>query len=138
MTKTAAKQNPVVSREVAAGEVDSWLDARKVRPSKREHLKNNIEELIDFMVDGIITIDPDDSFNITHKLMFPIGDKIEFKYKSRIQNFDITNRLKTAGSDQISRISAYIGALSGEGVGIIGKMDTEDYEIAAVIAVFFM
>jgi hypothetical protein len=47
-----------------------------------------------------------------------------------------TKQVKAGDANGI--LMAYVAALTGENTGIIGKMDTEDYNICQSIAVFFV
>ena len=60
-----------VSREVAEKDVQRWLEAKRVRQSKKTLLADNIEVLVEEVMEGFISID--DDCNLTQKLRFPIG-----------------------------------------------------------------
>lgn len=129
-----------VSLEVATKEVESWLDYKRMSESKRKDSESSIEQLINSVADGIVTIDPDTKF-INHALVFPIGNKEEIKvlnYKPRLRMHEVNTRLrKLSAGDTDGRIMVYVSALTDNSTNIIGGLDTEDNRIAQNIAIFF-
>lgn len=129
-----------VSREVAEKDVQRWLEAKRVRQTKRESLKDYIESLILEVMEGFISID--DDCNLTQKLRFPIGlhENIkELNFKSRLKVLEINEFLKNVKQgDNDGRVLAYILAATEQPLGIIQSLDTEDLGVSQSIAVFFL
>jgi hypothetical protein len=60
-------------------------------------------------------------------------------FKPRIQVRDVQPALRSLKSgDGDGRIMAYLSALTGESMGILGLMDSSDHSICASIVVFFL
>ena len=130
----------VVAREVAAQEIEKWLDYKKINDRKREQYKDSIDALIDAVSDGVLTVDED--HNLVQSLKFPIGNEVttsKLEYKPRLKVASVHSALqgvKTADAD--GRICAYIAALTSQPKGVITALDTEDYSIGQAIAIFFL
>jgi hypothetical protein len=130
---------PKMPRELAEKEVNSWLDYKRVKPSKREDNKDSIDSLIDSFMDGSLSLNPDTS-EITLKLNYPVTsnniDKLVFK--PRLKVGEIHKRLANVKStDGDARVMAYVSALTGQNTGVIADMDSGDYSIAQPIVIFF-
>lgn len=128
----------VVSKEVAVIDVDRWLDLKKVSSKKREDLKSEIDSMICFVEEGVLSID--EKCIITHLLKFPIGenDSIDkLTYKVRVSADDLTDGQKgvTTGADLIA---ANVATLTGKVKATIRKLDSEDYSVCKCIVAFFM
>lgn len=131
----------LVDKKTASNEVEGWLDFKKVPASKRESMKATIDNFIDAICDGILTIDAT-THVVTHNLSFPIGTdaKIEkFEYKPRINMGTVNLHLQgVKSSDADGRLCAYVAALTSKPKAVIVQMDTEDNAIAQLIALFFL
>lgn len=129
-----------VSREVATAEVDSWLDFKKVSSKKRETHREHIDNLVDAIVDGSLTLSKDKDF--IHDLKFPIEGEESLKtltYKPRLKVETVQMHLQGVKSgDNYGAIHAYIAALTTKPKTLIKVLDTEDYAVAYGIAIFFM
>lgn len=127
-----------ISLDLATADVEKWLTFKKVNDKKREAFKVNIDAMAEAVSEGILIINED--FSITHKLLFAIGEEVkinEFKYKARLSVNELQNAsVGKAGMD--ARILSAIGALSDQPKKIVSAMDTEDYNVAGSIAVFFV
>jgi hypothetical protein len=130
-----------ISREGAAKEVTAWLDFKKITEKKRETYKDNIENLIDSMSEGNLTLD-EKTFEFTHTLKFQIEGEAPLttlKYKPRITVEKVQVHLQgVRPNDNYGLINAYIAALTTQPKSVIKQLDTEDYSVAYGIAVFFM
>jgi hypothetical protein len=130
-----------VSLEVAANDLESWLDYKKIFPKTREQNADSIEFLQEMISEGVLMID-ERTFEITHKLLFEIGEdeKIDHVvYKSRINDKILKpymNGVKSTDAD--GRLTAYIAALTNQNKSIIQNMDSQDKKISTSIAVFFL
>lgn len=137
----AAKQISKIPKEVAEAEIDKWLDYKKVRPSKRDDKKANIQTLVWAVMDGDLVLGED--FALTQKLLYPISNEIsiaEIKYKARLDTKTISSYINGSlkQGDFLAMFLPYMCALTGQPKAIIQALDTEDYEIAQSIAIFFM
>lgn len=129
-----------VTEEVATAEVDKWLDYKKISPSKRVSKKASIEQLINGIVDGDLSLSPEMEF--VQALKLPVGKDNqvkEFRYKARINIGSVQHHLRqVAADDGDGRIVCYIQGLTGQPSAIIKALDTADYDIAQSIALFFV
>lgn len=129
-----------VSKEIAIADVARWLDHKRVRQTKREEYKQHIESLVLAVQDGLLTVE--ENCTITQHLLWPIGENENIKelsFKPRLSQEQLNpyiSKLSSGSADE--RLRAYICALTGQAVGIIGKLDTEDNTISQSIAVFFL
>lgn len=133
----------VVSKDIAQAEIEKWLDYKKIRQTKRDANKENIDSLISAMNEGILILNPDMSF--TQKLSFAITDKegksalSQLEYKPRINISLLHLHLQGVKRDDADgRLVAHITALTSQAKELIKKLDTEDYSVAMSIAVFFV
>lgn len=131
-----------VDREVAAKEIEKWLDEKKVSQTKRESKKDQIESLVCGIMDGDLTVNEKGEFE--HTLKFPGDSPAAVKkmvYKQRILIGDVQHHIKNNKitlTDFDGRINCYIQALTGQPYAVIAKMESTDYDIMQSIAVFFM
>jgi hypothetical protein len=129
-----------VSREVAEADVQRWLEAKRVRQSKKILLEGNVEVLIESVMEGFITID--ENCNLTQVLRFPVGLHENIKqlnFKTRLQVLEVSPFLKKVEQgDGDGRVLAYILAATEQPLGIIQSLDTEDLGVSQSIAVFFL
>lgn len=133
-----------VSAEQAKLEFETWLDAKRVKPEKREKYADMIESIVYGIIYGQVTVDPDTKV-ITQHLAYPIQDSngatvlSKLDYKPRLRTQELQDRTKGIDpGDGIGRLCAIAGALTGNSTSMISKLDTEDYEIARSVAVFFL
>lgn len=129
-----------VSKEQAGKEVDRWLDAKKVSASQREEHAEFIKALSEYISEGDLTLNEDNTF--THTLKWPIGlnesiDKLDYKFRLNPKQLKPYLSGIKAG-DGNAMIYAHICALTSQGAGIITELDQEDIKIARSIAVFFV
>ncbi len=127
-----------VARELAEKEVTSWLDKKKVMEADRERSKDSIEQLIEAMEEGILTLD-DSTFDFTHKLLFPLDGVTEMKYFPRLNDRMLKpylNGVKSGDAD--GRLLAYVAALTKQPRAILETLDTADKKISMAIAIFFL
>jgi hypothetical protein len=129
-----------VSREVAEADVQRWLEAKRIRQSKKTLLADNVEALVESVMEGFITID--ESCNLTQILRFPVGlneNVKQLSFKTRLQVLEVSPFLKKVEQgDGDGRVLAYILAATEQPLGIIQSLDTEDLGVAQSVAVFFL
>jgi hypothetical protein len=130
----------VVSIEKATEEVNAWLDAKKIFPSQREKEKESITIIVDAVRYGSLTINPD-TFELTQKLLFPIGESsgiTELKYATRLNDLMLRPYLKNVDPrDADERLVAYIAALTSSNKGLLHHLVDVDKKVAREIVVFF-
>jgi hypothetical protein len=128
-----------VSIEVAQSEIDGWLKFRRVNDRRKLEMESQVETLVNAVCDGALIVKEDNSLELT--LIEPLGDnsKRVLTFKPRIQVRDVQPALRSLKSgDGDGRIMAYLSALTGESMGILGLMDSSDHSICASIVVFFL
>lgn len=133
-----------IAREVAAKEVQKWLDFKKVKESKlqKEEYQGAIETMTEAVADGTLKLTPE--FEWVHKLAFPIsgGEGVtteSFTYKPRLQVREIQQQMAGAkGADGYSLILANLAALSSQPKALLAAMETDDWGVASSIALFFL
>lgn len=126
-----------VTMEQAMNEINSWLDAKKVRPSNRDERDMQIKDLANAICEGILEYNPQDH-TLKHNLLFPIGGTESITYKHRLTQPELEGRLKGVDSFTTDgRLTAYIGALTGTALNVARMMDSEDRKLAQSICIFF-
>jgi len=129
-----------VSQEIARQDINKWLDYKKISPKRRDELKENIDKLVDNVSEGVLIVT--DKFELTQDLLFPLGIDGAIKkltYKPRLKQIDISKKIQgNKGTDVGTYVRSYVCALTDQPAGIIGELDSEDYNIANSIAVFFI
>ncbi len=130
---------PVVSKEQAIKEVNSWLDFKKVKPHIREKYQESIDELIIAFENGDMSLNPE-KFEITYKLMHQVGESSlkELTFAPRANEALFRQYGVNEAKDQRSKINSKIGALTGQNAKLIGYIDHEDLREIDNIAIFFV
>ena len=135
-----------VSLSQAREEVESWLDYKKIRDSQREENQDNIEALVEWISEGVLSYDQSSGV-FTHRLQFPLkndgeggGNFLEeLTYKPRIRVKDTKPHMKgVKSSDADGRVMAYLSAITNQNRSILENLDYSDYSIATNIVVFFV
>lgn len=131
----------VVALEVAQKDIEKWLDFKKVSPSKREKLKENIDVLIEAVTMGDLVVT--EKLELEQTLKFPLVGESEtvtkFTYKPRIDVAQVGEKIKGVSPKDLKGFSfAYTSALTGNPMALCKKMDTEDSSIADKIVEFFL
>lgn len=126
--------------EVAAAEVEKWLDFKKVSASKREKLKENIDALAEAISTGVLILTEKNEWK--QMLNFPLeGESVitEMIYKPRLNVAQVSDKLKGVNSKDLKGfLAAYVSALTDQPMALCKKLDTEDNSLAENIAVFFL
>ena len=128
-----------VSLEIAEKEIGEWLKFRRVNDRRKAEMESQVETLVNAVCDGALVVKEDNSLELT--LIEPLGDasKRTLTFKPRIQVRDVQPALKSLKSgDGDGRIMAYLSALTGESMGVLGLMDSSDHSICGSIVVFFL
>jgi hypothetical protein len=132
-----------ITREIAEAEVNNWLDQKRVSQKKRETHKEHIDNLVDSIVEGFLSLN--DKGEFVQALKFPLTSEDQsepvstLKYKPRIPVEAVQMHLiGVKPNDNYGMIHAYVAALTTKPKALIKKMDTEDYSVAYGIAIFFM
>lgn len=133
-----------LEKEVAEAEVNAWLDAKRIQPSHREGLKEQIEVLVDSFMDGVLVRD-EATNELVHTLIWPLDKgevKVEsIKYKARINDEQIAKSGVMKGispKDGDLRMSAYTSAITGQPRSVIQMLDSIDKRISLAITLFFL
>ena len=134
-----------VSMEMAVQDFDRWISIKQIREQKRqENAKSKFEDIITTSIcEGDLAISEDGY--ITHKLIFPLKDGEggellnELKFMPRIPVKLLSIKLKGVDpSDMFKMQIAYISALTNVNMGIIEKLETEDFRICQSIVMYFL
>ena len=132
----------VVNIEKATEEVTAWLDRKKIPMSRRVDSQSIIDNLIEAVQYGYISISEDGKIKQT--LQFPLEDSQKVVFLSELQYNNRSNTdavLKIVGSMRVqtaeSNILARIAELTNQPMGYVMKFDSVDMIIAKSIGVFF-
>ncbi len=130
-----------VSKQIATEEITKWLDGKGVRTKKRKDNEESIEELIEAVEEGYLTVDHD-SNELVVQLATPLGSEgqiTEFRFKPRLTVGEVhpfLKKLKVGDND--GRLLAYAQALTGQPAAVINSMDTGDQGLIITITLFFL
>ena len=144
-TENGAPTPPIprgtVNMEQATKEVEMWLDAKRIKETKRENNDDSITRMIEAVADGSMVLDHE-TMHWTVNLAFPLGDnegKKTLKVRPRITVRDINTYMKgVKPTDASLRVQAYMACITEETRGVIGGLDTSDYELMQAIVIFFL
>lgn len=132
-----------VARPAAELEFNSWLDFKRVKESKRVENQQFGEQIINGISDGTITID-EATQQMTVKLDFPLTDDqgnetvAELVVKPRLTVQELNAKLNGVKGNAMDMQPAYIAAMTGKPIGLIKKLDTQDYSLLINIVVYFL
>ena len=132
-----------VARPAAELEFNSWLDFKRVKESKRVENQQFGEQIINGINDGSITID-EKTKEMTVKLDFPLTDDqgnetvSELVVKPRLTVQELNAKLNGVKGNAMDMQPAYIAAMTGKPIGLIKKLDTQDYSLLINIVVYFL
>lgn len=129
-----------INVQTAQNDVEKWLDLKKIGSAKRQSMKDSIENLVDGIREGFLSIN--EKGEIKQTLKFPLGEDESIKelvFKPRISIKEVKPYLKEVKSSDVDgRLAAYVAALTNTSKDIIEKMDSEDSGVSNSIAVFFL
>lgn len=132
-----------VDKSVAIADIERWLDYKRISDKKRESNKEYIDSLVSEIEEGNLTVN--DDCILVYSLKFAIEDEggnptlEQLTFKPRMRTADLDPYLKgVKATDADGRVRAHICALTGKGMAMIGKLDTEDISVCSTIAVFFL
>ena len=132
-----------VARPAAELEFNSWLDFKRVKESKRVENQQFGEQIINGISDGTITID-EATKQMTVKLDFPLTDDQgnetvnELVVKPRLTVQELNAKLGGTKGNAMDMQPAYIAAITSKPIGLIKKLDTQDYSLLINIVVYFL
>jgi hypothetical protein len=126
----------VMPADLAEQEVNKLLDLKKIFPKQRERMSLVIDEVVEAMVYGYVTIEADGK--IIQKLVEPSDILTEIVYAPRIDPMVLNkklNELKKINNQTVSLvyICCYTGLLEAQ----VNKLCQKDKNIADAIALFF-
>lgn len=135
----------VVSREQAQTEIEGWLDFRKTPAAERAQKADDIESLVNAVMYGQISINPDTKV-ITQKLDFPIegekgaADVTEIRHRPRVRTGEFNRAMEGVNVKSLlgGITTATVAAITGLPSLVIEKLDSQDTKISRTIASFFM
>ena len=120
---------------VAQSEVTAWLDYKRVKPHQREKMQLSIDHITECVQYGIVSID-ESTFEITQTLEFPVDNLLDkITYKPRISVAELNKVIKSASMADATLGS--LAAITGQGVTVLSRMDSEDMKVAQAIVGFF-
>lgn len=125
----------MISKEVAQADVERWLDFKKVRASKREKLSSQIDKLVEYVEDGIASID--ENCVITQELTHPLEQVSKLTFKPRITVGELALYTKSAGTIE-EQMACIVQALTSQAKGVINNLDSEDLAFGNIVALFFL
>lgn len=133
-----------VARPAAELEFNSWLDFKRVKESSRVENQEFGDHIINAIVDGTITID-ETTKKMTVKLDFPLTDDqghetiSELVVKPRLTVKELNEKLNgLKKGNSVDAQPAYIAAITENPIGLIKKLDTQDYSLLINIVVYFL
>lgn len=130
----------VVDEMTAKAEIEKWLDHKKIRQTIREKNSDNIDQLVECIMDGSLTLN--DNFEFEQELAHPVGDEKKIDkliFKPRLKMFEIQQRTKGVKVSETSEyVMAYVSALTGQPAAVLKQLDSSDYGIGQNLAVFFI
>jgi len=132
-----------VSNELAVNEMTRWLDYKKIKPAKRESNKEQADLIVSCIEEGQIEID--EECNMKFNLNFPIhsdeGDVMlaSMIFKPRLKVHEISAKMKGVKATDIdARMAAYISASAQINSGQVRNLDTEDFNVAQAVILYFL
>ena len=130
-----------VTPEMAEKEVESWLDFKRIKQTKRESYSESASIMAEAIALGDMVLDPE-THHLTVSLAFPLGDSESIKtlkIRPRVTINDINKyTAKIKDTATALRVQAMIACICEEPIGVIKGLDTGDYELMQAIVVFFL
>ena len=126
-----------VNFKTANQEVEKWLDYKKVKPSRRESLRAQIDLLVEAVQLGQLTLGNDHEWIMA--LDFPVGETNELTFKARITDAELSSykrNIKGADAWDTQQL-VFLCGLTTQTLGMIKKLDTSDRVVADAIILFF-
>jgi hypothetical protein len=130
----------MVSLEVAKADIERWLNAAKINPKKREKNADTIEDLIDFVVDGNLTVNDEGELVQTLENA-PTKQMETLKYSLRLkigEYHKVLSGAKVAPTDVDGRLMALVASLTERMFSEVKQLDMADFKVAQTIALFFL
>lgn len=124
--------------EVAQNDIQRWLDAKRIPEKKRATMAAMIENMVDAVVNGQLTVDEDGS--LVQILQFPESGVDKLTYKLRISSHDLEGPKRLVKGDGLDdNLLRILMALTGAPVNTLRKLDLSvDKPLADSIATFFL
>jgi len=133
--------NEVVDIDTAKQEVTDFLDAKRVRPARREAIQSAIDVMVEGVQYGFLTIEP--NVGLTVKLDFPMetsGTPItEIKFSWRVAPDVVQTKMANTKPDQDgnNKLLAIIHAYTTIAPAIVNKLEPSDNSLVRAIACIF-
>ena len=130
-----------INVETAAEDVKRWLDFKNVRPSKRQANASYVNELVESVMYGDITIGDDCKITQTLKapMLAPDGSTVLDKivYKPRVMVKEMSACLTGNSNNDMEATIAMGAAISGQPLAYMARLDSCDFAVVTAIVVFF-
>lgn len=132
-----------VTKQIASESVLKWLDYKQVDDEKREEQESSIKTMENAIVYGFLVMD--DKFNFKYNLKFPLEDEgggivlKELNFKARMKTSEADDRLKNLKNPTTyEMVRCFTAGLTGENMGLLKMLDSEDTRVANAISSFFL
>lgn len=124
--------------EVAQNDIQRWLDAKRIPEKKRATMAAMIENMVDAVVNGQLTVDDDGT--LVQILQFPESGVDKLTYKLRISSHDLEGPKRLVKGETLDdNLLRILMALTGAPVNTLRKLDLSvDKPLADSIATFFL
>lgn len=132
-----------VSKDVASKTILKWLDFKQVDDEKREEQESSIKTMVNAVVYGNLIMD--DKCNFIYNLKFPLEDEggsvvlDKLKFKPRMKTSEADDKMKNLKNPSTyEMVRCFTAALTGENMGTLKLMDSEDTRVVNAISAFFL
>jgi hypothetical protein len=132
----------VVPIDVAQEEINSLMEFKQMSERRKKEKEEAIQDFVDAVAYGDITIHKDQNFKIELKLKFPIGEETKVEkltFEPRVKVGKLQMHMKGVKADDLhGMIIAYAAALTSQPKALIGELESEDYNLVQKVVIFFM
>ena len=124
--------------ETAQKDVSKLLDIKKLLPSKREGLKGPIDQIVEAVSLGLVSIATDGT--ITQMLIEPVGDMVDLTYKPRHDAVTVSRKVSEikSGSNQSVLLLMYAQLATGRLSAELARLGESDRDIRDSISSLFL
>lgn len=133
-----------VNQNMAIDTVTKWMDLKRIKPRRREALKNFIENLVDAVMEGELTLNEETGV-LSYRLINPVGSDESLKtlnFKPRITEYEMDKyrpSVKNISDPMLASTLLVLATLTDESTAILKQLDkSTDFPLCESIAIFFM
>ena len=133
-----------VTQEMAIADVTAWMDLKRIKPKRREALKNFVENMVDAVMDGELIFDRDSGL-LKYRLINPVGEGEflkELTFKPRISEYEMDTyrpSVKNISDPMLASTLLVLATLTGQSTAMLKQLDkSTDFPLCESIAIFFM